>query len=269
MHSVIGSKSDRTQPGSQLRIILFGEPSVTYVGHTVRDVPMTGRCVLLLAYLVLNPNNRSRQRIAASLWPDSLDCESRASLRRTLHYVVRALPKAEMPWISKDAKRIAWNSLAPMWCDVDAFDRLSRDEATLAPAVDLYGGDFLAGDDTEWVIELRNRLRERQVEALRTLAERCRNRGDANGATAYYRRLLALDPFREDALRTLLGLLHARGDRARAAFVYHEFVKQLRDELGVDPMPETVSDYEQMARGLIPGHPSHADVRSLRIVGYE
>jgi DNA-binding SARP family transcriptional activator len=255
--------------GPHLRVILFGEPSVAYMSDTGGDVPMSPRCLNLLAYLLLHPQSRSRERIAATLWPDSLDSEARANLRRTVYDLVRVLPKGTKPWILMDAKRMAWNSLAPLWCDVEAFDRLGRHDATLAQAVDVYGGDFLAGEDAEWAIDLRNRLRERQVEALHALADRCRTRGDATEAIRYYRRLLALDPFREDAFRSLLGLLYAHGDRARAAYVYRDFVNRLRDELGVDPMPETIAFYEQMARGLTPGRPFLADVRELVMASNE
>ena len=267
MHSAVSGYTAHGTPGPHLRVTLFGEPSVSYLRDLPEDVPMPGRCVLLLAYLVLYPKTRMRERIASPLWPDSLDCEARASLRRTLHALVHALPKEAESWILMDAKRLAWNSRAPLWCDVDVFDRLSLNEATLATAVDVYGGDLLAGEDAEWVVELRERLRERQVEALAALAEGCCIRGDATGAAVYYRRLLALDPFREDALRSLLGLLYAHGDRARAACEYRNFVNRLRDELGVEPMPETVAYYDQIARGLAPVRPLLADVRDLVTVG--
>ena len=144
MHSAVSGYTAHGTPGPHLRVTLFGEPSVSYLRDLPEDVPMPGRCVLLLAYLVLYPKTRMRERIASTLWPDSLDCEARASLRRTLHALVHALPKEAESWILMDAKRLAWNSRAPLWCDVDVFDRLSLNEATLATAVDVYGGDLLA-----------------------------------------------------------------------------------------------------------------------------
>ena len=243
----------------QLRVLLFGEALVTYPEEGFDDVPIPARCMLLLAYLMLHPKTRSRERIAAALWPDIRDSEARANLRRVLHELVRILPPSAEPWIVVDSQRIFWNPRASLWCDVEAFERLARDERTRAAAVDVYAGDLLAGEDAEWIVTLRMAFRERQLEALGLLADACLSRGDLSGAASAYRRLLDIDPFREDAFRSLLAVRLARGDRARAVSEYICFAMKLSAELGVEPMPETIACYEGVLRGGSPARePAHA-----------
>ena len=232
----------------ELRVRLLGEPVVSYRTAQLQKA-MSSASLLLLGYVVLHRETQLRERVAAALWPDVLDCEARANLRRHLHLLVRALPEAREPWLLIDKKRIAWNPAAPLWCDVEAFDRLSTDECTRAEAVDIYGGDLFLSEDAEWLLDLRNRLRERQSAALDALAVQYLHAGDATRAAACYRRILSFDPFREDALRALLVLRYACGDRAGAVYEYRAFVNRLTSELGLDPMSETIACYERVVRG--------------------
>ncbi|GAC1548754.1 MAG: hypothetical protein NVS3B16_21960 [Vulcanimicrobiaceae bacterium] len=246
MYVTSASDAEKREPSPQLNVFLLGEPSVSFGGERTVDVPMPWRCVTLLAHLVLECKTRLRERVAASLWPDMLDCEARAALRRTLHDLLRALPKTAVPWIVSDAKRIVWNPAAPVWCDAHAFERLIGHVDTRPAAVRVYSGDLLAGEDADWVVEPRTRLRERLIEALAALAESCIASGDTTHAAGYYRSLLALEPFREDVFRALMTLYYANGDRARVACEYRRFVNKLDTELGIDPMPETIACYGRL-----------------------
>lgn len=236
----------------QLRVLLFGEPYVTYSDGGITDIPMPPRCLLLFAFLILHPTTRRRDRIAASLWPDVSNREARANLRRALHDLVHVLPKVNEPWIFIDVTHISLNPSAPLWCDAQTFMRFVSDERLRGTAIGLYSGSLLEGEDAEWIVASRAALHERQLEALSEHAEAALARGDTPSAASAYRRLLDLDPFREDAFRSLLRMHFARADRARAANAYQLFALKLRAELGVEPMPETVACYERIRRGVSP-----------------
>ena len=228
---------------AKLRIYLLGEP---YLVDVERDseIRLPARCSALLAFLLLNRKTRSRESIAAALWPDTGEFEARANLRRTLHVLSHALPPGARSCLKADARSLQWNALAPVWCDVEAFERLGRAENTRGEAVDLYGGDLLSGDDAEWIVERRVHLRERHCALLEAIAETKLRCGDTGGASHSLRRLLAIDPFREDAFRSLFVLRSTNGDRAGATSEYRAFVRRLQSELGVEPMPETVACYD-------------------------
>ena len=77
-------------------------------------------------------------------------------------------------------------------------------------------GDLLEGCYDEWLIEEREHLRQRQLEALERLAGLLEGLGEHAQAIPYAERLLRQDPLREQTYRLLMRLYDARGDRARA-----------------------------------------------------
>jgi hypothetical protein len=71
-------------------------------------------------------------------------------------------------------------------------------------------------------------------------------------AIGYARRLLAIDPWREDGIRALIELRNATGDRAGALSTYRNFVKRLEAEMGVAPMAETTAVFDRVATAKAP-----------------
>ena len=68
-------------------------------------------------------------------------------------------------------------------------------------------------------------------------------------AVAYAHRYLAVDRLDESIHRRLIELYAARGDRAAALRQYRQCAILLERELGVQPLPETVSLYEVVLKG--------------------
>ncbi len=209
------------------------------------------RALSLLAYLLVHSDTAlSRDAVAFALWPDHTESDARADLRRHLYYLVNdALPPApaDAPWILSDKRTVRWNPNAPAWCDLTAFRKCSAEPSTAADAVALYRGELLEGFEDEWLSEHRDRFRERQIELLLNLVSVNRERGNFGEAIAYTKKLLAVDPWREDGIRALIALRHASGDRAGALSTYQEFAKRLEEELGVSPMAETTAEYRRAA----------------------
>ncbi len=187
-----------------------------------------------------------QQLSAAALWPDESEDTGRARLRRTLHQLQSSLPSTapDRPWLLVTPTTIKWNPAADYWLDVLEFERLSTILEQLAQAVALYAGDLLPGCYDDWVIAPRERLRELYVADLDRLVEEHRARLDYKQAALYARQLLAHDPLSEVGIRQLLAVLYELGDRTAALVAYERFTVHLVAELGVEPMPETVSLYE-------------------------
>lgn len=209
------------------------------------------RTLPLLAYLLLHRSGPvPRQSLSFLLWPDESEENARANLRRHLHWLRRSLPTppAAHPWLLSEAKSLQWNPEADYWLDVAEFERLSAAEECLSQAVELYQGDLLVDLYDDWILNERERLRERFFECLGVLIQRSRLQRDYPQAIAFARRWLAHDPLREDALRQLMALRYESGDRAGAIEEYEIFRKRLYAELGVSPMPETIALFEAVAR---------------------
>jgi DNA-binding SARP family transcriptional activator/tetratricopeptide (TPR) repeat protein len=238
------------QTARTVRIHLFGRP------HLSEDeVPLKfkapARALSLLTYLFVHASAPlSRDAVAFALWPDDIESDARANLRRHLFYLtndVLPAPPPKTAWIVADKRTIGWNALAPAWCDVREFERLAADPASAAQAVALYRGDLLEGFDDEWVEAPRERLRELQVRLLLDLLAQSRASGAHAAGMNFARQLLAIDPWREDGIRALIELRNAGGDRAGALATYRDFVKKLEAEMGVAPMAETTRVYERIA----------------------
>ena len=124
--------------------------------------------------------------------------------------------------------------------------------------MELYRGDLLEGFYVrqapafeEWVLAQRVRLRDLALDALHTLAVHHTRRGPAGhaAAMAYTARLLALEPWREEAHRQLMLLLASSGQRGAALAQFEACRRVLAEELGVEPGAETVALYSRIRDG--------------------
>ncbi len=232
---------------------LLGRPSFSYDGA---PFAFTGppRALPLLAYLASRAGEPiAREMLAVLLWPDADDATARANLRRHVHVVLKALPPAPAgnPWIVTTATTLAWNARSLHEIDVATFERLSAsaDRRDTVAAVGRYGGEFLEGLEDDWIAERRGRLAMQQLANLERLIAQAIATNDAPEALVYAQMMLAADPWREDAVRHVIRLKNAVGDRSGALVAYEKFTSRLRDEVGVDPMPETTAEYKSAMRG--------------------
>ncbi|MEZ4644939.1 MAG: tetratricopeptide repeat protein [Chloroflexota bacterium] len=229
-----------------LHIHLFGHVRLLVDGRSYRfqGLPKT---TPLLAYLLLHRETAvSRDHLAFLLWDDVPESEARANLRRHLHDLRRALPDGTN-WVLSDAKSVQWNPAAPTWFDVAEFERLCQDTNRLTEAITLCTGDLLQSLYDDWILPERERLQALYFATLERLITREWERGDLAQAMVHARQLLSRDPLREDVLRSYMLLRAESGDRAGALQLYQQFKTRLDEELGVEPMPETVAVYDRVA----------------------
>lgn len=154
----------------------------------------------------------------------------------------------QQPWVVIEGATIRLNPDARYWFDVAEFERLSRAPETLAQAVELYRGDLLENVSDEWVVQEREHYRGTFLTALAQLVREKRSARSFAEAIAYAERILVHDSLREDAARELMAVRYEAGDRAGALRAFEQFAEHLREELDVDPMPETVTLHEAIVR---------------------
>ncbi|MDQ6825646.1 MAG: AAA family ATPase [Candidatus Eremiobacteraeota bacterium] len=232
-----------------LQILLFGRARRVFGPH-LQQFSGPPKIVPLLAQLLLCRGPIGRDALSFSLWPDISESEARSNLRRHLHRLRRDLPPSALgkePWLKIDTTTVAWNFDCGAFIDVIAFE-----EATLGgkleEAATYYTGDFLEEFYDDWIIAERERLRETHVQNLIKLVLQKRSQRDCQTAIGYAQSIIALDPWREDAVRSLIALRNEIGDRAGALVTYEQFARRLREELSTDPMPETIATYEAVFR---------------------
>ncbi len=119
----------------------------------------------------------------------------------------------------------------------------------LVAALALYRGDLAEADPyAEWAAPLRVRLRARRIEALEDLADALVALGRAREAIGVTQRAVEVEPTRESAYRRLMTAHYAAGEQDAALAAYERCRRVLSEELGVDPLPETMSLHERILR---------------------
>jgi DNA-binding SARP family transcriptional activator/tetratricopeptide (TPR) repeat protein len=225
-----------------IRICLFGKPAL-FVDGELRVFGGPRRAIALLAYLLLHRDRTvSRAALAEQFWPDESDEDARAALRRHLHRALAALPEAagDTPWVLADKTTLRWNPAAPLELDTARYEALSAD-GRRAGAIELYRGDYVDDFYEDWIVVERERLRSLHASNLIALIDERRAALDYAGAIAFAQTLLRMDNLREDAVRRLMSLRYASGDRSGALADFETFSRRVREELDAEPMPETVA----------------------------
>jgi DNA-binding SARP family transcriptional activator/predicted ATPase len=243
-----------------MRIELFGNLRVSHAGHLVTSVN-TSRLQSLIAYLILHGDTpQPREQLAFVLWPASTEPQARTNLRQLLHHLKRALP-AECTSLVTDNYTVRWQQDAACEVDVVEFqaamaeaasartegDR-ARELQSLTAASELYADDLLPGLYDDWLAPFREEYRQRMAEALRGLATIYEERGEYAAALPFAERLAALDPLSESHHQLLMRLHAANHDRASALRAYHQCMRVLRREMGVEPGAATVELFEKILK---------------------
>lgn len=240
-----------------LQLRLLGSPEVS-----VNDVSMvealSSKAQAILYYLAVTGQPQTRSTLAALLWSELPESNARINLRQALANLRRVVGN----YLELDRHTVAFKSDHDYQVDVVGFRARVGDGGPgqtierLQEAVTLYRGDFLAGfyvrqalDFENWALTEQARLKELVIQALQTLAAHYAERDELAKGMGYVRRLLSLEPWREEAHRQLMLLLARDGQRSASLAQYELCVKALAEELGVEPGPETKTLYEHIRAG--------------------
>src|SRR6266536_2844915 len=99
---------------TQLIIYLLGSPRFECDGKNINLD--TRKASALIAYLAIAKQRQSRDTLAALLWPEFDQTHARATLRRTLSTLNKALGGS---WLEISREYISLNFNAGIWVDVD------------------------------------------------------------------------------------------------------------------------------------------------------
>src|SRR3954470_4494624 len=265
-----------------MQITLFGNLRISNAGHPVMAVG-SNRLQSLIAYLILHCDTpQPRERLAFTLWPGSRESQARTNLRQLLHNLKRALPE-ECNSLLMDHFTVQWRQDAS--CTVDALDfqyaiaeaaaaRAENNRETelqaLTTAAQLYEDDLLPALYEDWIAPVREEYRSRLCDALHRLATLWEKQGQYATAIPWAERLVAMDPLSEAHYQLLIRLHAANHDRASALRAYHQCMRVLRREMGVEPGQTTQELFERIlkaepgaSRELASGSPVSTAVKAV------
>jgi ATP/maltotriose-dependent transcriptional regulator MalT/DNA-binding SARP family transcriptional activator len=201
------------------------------------------RARYLIFYFLLYPT-RTREQIYADFWPEHEGEAARSIFHVTKSRAKKALGRQCI--IYEDGLyRLAWDP--DCWFDVTAFESLldGRDgerQSRLEQAIALYQGDLLGDYDARWLLSIRDRLRQRFMDALLELGEIYVEQSKLATARAVLKQAVALDDFYEPAIQALMRLYTLDQQPRLALDTFHQFGQRLQ-QIGALPEPETQSLY--------------------------
>jgi DNA-binding SARP family transcriptional activator len=248
--------------GPHLELSLLGTPRL--IGSS-GPIPLSPGTALLCAYLALAPKDgRRRQVAAAHLFGDCPEPVARRRLSTALWRLRAELRSAtgfELVTCTQD-DRVGLSSSLEMTLDIRAFEDLVTPALDVPPqalshelassledAVALHRGQLLEPCDDDWILVERTRIESLYLTALDYLVVHHGRPGGHRKVRAYGELALAMEPLREDVHRHLMTAYALAG---RDDLVEHQFErcrKVLLEELGADPMPETIALYSRLHTG--------------------
>ena len=214
----------------------------------------------ILRYLVAQPEHHATMDILMTLlWPE----DEPAVAHHKLQVAVSALRRSLNDGYVKDAgggyilcKHGVYelNPLVPLRTDVDEFleyyqaGQQSSGNVMVAyykRACDLYTGPFLSEDlYTDWSFIRRKQLNQVYLTMCNALAEYCLKTGRYEHAMRWIGAILKENRCDEVAHQQLMRAYAAQGRRSEALLQYQLCARILAEELGVQPMPETISLFQ-------------------------
>jgi two-component SAPR family response regulator len=243
----------RVQPeaGQALEVMALGQPVVKLGGESVQWT--TTRSRDLFFCLFQHRQGLRKEEIGGIFWPEHPPQKLDGIFRSTLYRLRRSLFRESV--VFEDGV-YRFNRETEHRSDVEEFEGL-LDEAEkttdpqqegklLAQALELYRGIYLEGIYADWCALERQRLRERYLNTLESLAGLRARQGNLQRAVEGYQQLVVEDPYREPAHRELMRCFYRLGDRAAAIRQYQVCVEILREDLGLSPAPDTEALYLQV-----------------------
>jgi len=236
------------EPTPKIRLRLLGPFNVTLDDQPMP--PLRSRSGLhLLALLALHANREvARDWLAGTLWPDSLEEQSLANLRRTLTDLRRAMGAASVRLTSPSTHALSLQVTAEE-CDLLAFDAALNQGGPEAwrSAIALYKGPLLADSYEVWIETERAARQEDYLRALERLAHYERAQGAWREAAHLLRLAIAIDPLRESLYAALMEALAQGGDQAEAIQVYRALRLRLHEAFtNANPSPEIMELYRRL-----------------------
>jgi DNA-binding SARP family transcriptional activator len=239
---------------------------------------------LLELLLVEHGHVVPKERLAELLWGDTPPVNAAAALDTYASTLRRALEPDRERGRSRYLVGGGGGLLVPaetVEVDLERFDTLigeaeahdrtgepERARAALETALSLVRGQVLEDEPyASWALRVRELYDERAMAARLSAAEHALAAGDAAAALTHAHEVLHADRTREAAYRVVMVASYRLGRQDEALGAFERCRRALADELGVDPLPETVAVHEAILRRDEAALASRGPVHATRRVG--
>lgn len=221
------------------------------------------RAKSLLKFLVLHRDGPVPKEVLMDrFWPDAAPAAARNCLNVAVHGLRRFLRDAGLDGglVRFEEGCYLLGDEAGVWVDVEEFRRLAASAARreregdvagaihdLEAAESLHRGALFEDDPyEEWTLPHQREVADAHVQVLDRLRTHHVDAGDDAAAASACRRLLAVEPWREDVHVELMHCYERQGQPCLALRQYHECREALRAELDTVPSDMTAELHERI-----------------------
>ena len=254
-----------TSASRHVFIRLAGGVRVETAAGVAGESGLGGRRPRLALAVLATEHDRDvgREELALALWGEQPPRTWEPSLRETVSKVRRYIADAGVADARITSALGCYRLVLPPGTEIDievaehgsseAHRLLAAGELAAASAVaarvhEIAARPLLPGEHGSWVEARRRSLEGCLVSALEVLGVTAAARRDWPAVTRAAEAILALEPFREDAYRSLMQAHSAAGNRAEALRVYNRCQRLLDDELGTRPSPDIEAHFVSLLR---------------------
>jgi two-component SAPR family response regulator len=203
----------------------------------------SNRAKEIFFYLLCCGIGQTKEQITAALWPDLSPAKATSNFHINLYRARRAISPGVF---TLEQGQYKINPHLNIRFDVVEFKRLlNRAEslphsskaraANLERAIELYRGTFMEEFYSEWTEIQRRELEDKYLKALSLLANFNGDRGKYNKAIALLEKLIAIEPYQDEAYCQMMEWYLAVGDKISALQIYRRYLGTVVSELEFDP----------------------------------
>ncbi len=215
-----------------LQVSAFGTPEVSKDG---KRLEFDARKALeLFLYLLEHPDGVSTYEVAEALWPGKTETKASSSFHTTLYRLRKSLggdfveTKNRRYYLQADVE-LDYN--VQRYRDAAEAAKQKDDPALLRRAAELYGGDYLAKLDADWIEERRQELYALQRSVLQQGLLLCEQQSELEQATLFAEALTDFEPYEQLHWQKLEELWQARGEPGKAQAVMERFETLLEEDI--------------------------------------
>lgn len=246
-----GAEPEEQDRPNRLLVRALGRSDLAMGGQPLADLKPLAREVL---FFLVDHRRVERDILLEQFWPEHMPGRQAANLHMAIYGLRRELGKDA---IVLDGSTYQVSPSIELDYDADAFEHAANLAQRMAPgdprglfalteAVNSYGGPYLPGLTSSWVLDRRRVLESRYLDLLAETADEAMVAGQPEAAARCLRIALDIDPFRDDVHLRYLEALGDLGRQSQIVSHYRGYVRLLADELGLDPPEPIRSLYQRL-----------------------
>jgi ATP/maltotriose-dependent transcriptional regulator MalT/two-component SAPR family response regulator len=242
-------------PQTRVEVRAFGKGEIRINGEPLPASAWRSSRARGLFFYVLDRGKARKESIGVDFWPDFNTGKISSNFHATLWRVRQALGFKDAILFEDD--QYSLHPSLHFWYDVVEFEqyinsandpRLTEAEKgeNLKQAIKLYKDPYLQDLYMEWADRRREELRVKYLEALSALAKIESQGKRFTEAKKLYERIVAVDPYRDEAHLSLMKCLSLSGAPSAAIAHFKRYKSLLRKELNSEPLAELQEYYETL-----------------------